>query len=56
MTKKLILIFLFVGSTLGGYLPILWGGSVFSIASILCSGIGGFAGIYCGYMIGRTID
>ncbi|MBP5993441.1 MAG: hypothetical protein KA731_00875 [Candidatus Moranbacteria bacterium] len=56
MAKKLILIFLFVGSTLGGYLPILWGESAFSFASILCSGIGGFTGIYCGYMLSQTID
>lgn len=56
MTKKLILVSLFIGSTLGGYLPILWGGSAFSFASILCSGIGGFTGIYCGYVIGRRID
>lgn len=56
MTKKLIFIFLFIGMTIGSYVPLLWGESVFSIASVLWSGIGGFAGIYCGYLIGRKID
>jgi outer membrane lipoprotein SlyB len=37
-----------VGSTLGGMLPSLWGGSGFSTASILLSTAGGFLGIYLG--------
>lgn len=38
-----------VGGVVGGYVPLLWGGSTFSFVSILLSGVGGFAGIYLGY-------
>lgn len=54
MTKKLIYLFLFIGSTLGGYLPVLWGDSAFSASSILWSGIGGFVGIYVGYRLSQS--
>ncbi|QQR77243.1 MAG: hypothetical protein IPJ67_03800 [Candidatus Moraniibacteriota bacterium] len=56
MTKKLIFFFLIVGSSVGGYVPVLWGGSVFSIASIFWSMIGGFVGIYVGFVIGRKLE
>lgn len=49
----LIYLFLFIGSTLGGYLPVLWGGSIFSGASIFWSLIGGVAGIIVGYRLGQ---
>ncbi|MFA6183695.1 MAG: hypothetical protein WC682_01170 [Parcubacteria group bacterium] len=51
--KGLIIIFVIVGSSLGSYVPVLWGDSVFSIASILFSAGGGFAGIWLGYQIAR---
>lgn len=53
MTKKLIFLFLFIGSTLGGYLPTLWGDTALSLASVLWSTVGGFLGIYIGYTVGR---
>lgn len=53
MTKKLIYVFLFIGSSVGGYLPVLWGDSVFSMSSILWSTVGGFAGIYVGFKLGQ---
>lgn len=56
MTKKLILIFLCIGTLLGGYLPLLWGGSTFSLASVILSGIGGLAGVYTGYRLSQTFD
>ncbi len=56
MTKTLIFTFLFIGSVIGGYIPLLWGGSIFSLSSILWSTLGGFAGIYVGFTIGRKID
>lgn len=37
-----------VGSTVGGYLPVLWGSSSFSITSLLFGAIGGVAGIWVG--------
>lgn len=53
MDNKLIYPFLFIGSTIGSYLPILWGGSVFSLSSVLWSAIGGGVGIYIGYTLGK---
>ena len=44
--NKLIWFGVFVGGALGGYIPALWGDSVFSIASIFGSAIGGFLGIW----------
>ena len=51
MEKKLIWLGMFVGSSLGGYLPSLWGDSIFSLWSILLSAIGGFLGIWIGYRL-----
>ena len=45
-----------VGSLAGGYLPVLWGGSVFSMSSILLSAVGGLAGIWLGFRIARRLD
>ena len=56
MTKKLIFFFLFVGSTLGGYLPLLWGDSVLSVSSVIFSGLGGLLGVYVGFKIGQQIE
>jgi hypothetical protein len=56
MTKKLIILFLFVGSTLGGYLPLLWGESSLSLSSVLLSALGGFLGIYVGYALGKHFE
>lgn len=51
--KKLIWLGLFVGSALGGAIPLIWGGNELSISSIILSGIGGFAGIYLGFKFGE---
>ena len=56
MTKKLILLFLFIGSLVGGYVPLLWGGSAFSGSAVLFSTLGGFLGIYIGYKIGSQLE
>ena len=40
-----------VGSTIGGFIPDLWGAGLFSYSSVLLSGIGGFAGLWLGYMM-----
>jgi hypothetical protein len=55
MTKKLIYLFLFIGSTIGGYVPLFWGDGIFSMSSIILSGIGGLVGIYVGYRLGESI-
>jgi hypothetical protein len=50
--KTLIWIGLFIGSTIGGYLPALWGSDVFSFSSVLGSAIGGIGGIWLGFKTG----
>jgi hypothetical protein len=56
MTKKFVFLFLVIGSFIGGYIPALWGDSAFSMASVLCSALGGFAGIYLGFKLGQRFD
>jgi len=46
MQKGIIMFGLFIGSFLGGYLPVIWGGSVFSFTSVLMGAVGGFLGIW----------
>lgn len=43
-----------VGSTAGGFLPLLWGGGLVSFSGLLGSGIGGIAGIWAGYKLGNS--
>jgi hypothetical protein len=50
-SKSLIWIGLFLGSTLGGYIPTLFGADIFSGWSIFGSAAGAFAGIYVAYKI-----
>ena len=47
---------LFVGSTLGSYVPILWDESLFSLSSILCATVGGLFGILAGYKISQWMS
>ena len=49
--KSVIWIGMFVGSAIGGYAPILWGGSLFSFTSIILTAVGGILGIYLGFKI-----
>ena len=42
-----------VGSLAGGYLPVLWGGDLFSFTSVLTSALGGFLGIWAGFKLGE---
>ncbi len=53
MIKKFIWGGFFVGSAVGGYLPALWGGSTLSLSGVLLSFVGGIAGIWLGYRLGR---
>lgn len=52
-SKSLIWIFSLIGSTIGGYIPMLWGADAFSFSSIILGSIGAIAGIYVGYKLGR---
>jgi hypothetical protein len=38
-----------VGSTVGSFVPELWGGDLLSYSSVLLSGVGGFAGLWLAY-------
>lgn len=49
--KQIIWIGVFIGSTLGGFIPSLWGASMFSLSSVLFTFLGGLAGIYIGFKI-----
>lgn len=51
--KSLIWIGLGVGSTVGGMVPLLWGGSALSMSSVLLSAVGGLVGIWGGYKMGH---
>ncbi len=41
---------IFIGSTIGGFIPELWGADLFSYSSVLFSGIGAFVGLWFGTM------
>lgn len=53
--KTLITIFMIIGSTVGSYLPALWGGSLLSPASVFWGAIGGFAGIWAGWKLAQNL-
>jgi predicted MFS family arabinose efflux permease len=38
-----------IGSTLGGFIPDLWGADMLSYSSVLLSAVGGFVGLWIGY-------
>jgi hypothetical protein len=54
--KKLTMFGAFVGSCAGCYIPVLWGGSLLSMSSLLLGAFGGFAGIWIGYKIALWMD
>jgi hypothetical protein len=47
--KARIWVGVLIGSTIGGFIPELWGDDIFSYSSVLLSGIGGFIGLYIAY-------
>lgn len=40
-----------VGSTIGGYIPALWGAGFFSFSSVILTAVGGILGIWLGYKL-----
>ena len=38
-----------IGSTIGGFIPSLWGADIFSLSGVFCTALGGIVGIYIGY-------
>ncbi|MEK9177488.1 MAG: hypothetical protein AAB777_00025 [Patescibacteria group bacterium] len=53
--RSLIWFGVFAGSTVGGFIPKLWGASLFSMSSVILSAIGGLAGIWIGYKLSQII-
>jgi len=51
MNKSVVMIFMVVGSIIGGYIPSLFGADMFSLSSILCSAGGGLIGVWLGYRL-----
>jgi len=51
MDKKIIMLGMLLGSTLGGAVPTLFGASAFGFASIICGAIGGVIGIWLCFRI-----
>jgi hypothetical protein len=56
MTKKFVWIGLFVGSTIGNMVPVLWGGDALSVSGVLFSLVGGIVGIWLGYRFGQSLQ
>lgn len=38
-----------VGSSIGGYIPSLWGAGALSISGVIMTAVGGLAGIWLGF-------
>jgi hypothetical protein len=47
--RTAIWIGILIGSTIGGFIPALWGGDLLSYSGLLLSGVGAFAGLWVGY-------
>jgi len=52
-TKTMVWIGIGIGSTVGSCLPMLWGGSLAGMSSVLWGTVGGFAGLYAGFKMGQ---
>lgn len=50
-SKSIVMLGFFIGSTIGGYIPVLFGSSFLSFASVIGSAVGGIIGIYIGYKL-----
>ncbi|MBK8396677.1 MAG: hypothetical protein IPL26_15765 [Leptospiraceae bacterium] len=46
MERKIVMICMFIGTAIGGYIPTFFGADVFSFSSIIGTVIGGFLGIW----------
>ncbi|MEI7513326.1 MAG: hypothetical protein WCJ74_01760 [bacterium] len=49
--KSIIWLFMFIGSTIGGYIPSLWGAGFLSFSGIILTALGGLLGIWLGFRI-----
>jgi len=49
MDKKIVMIGAILGTTIGSYVPVIFGASIFSMTSILGSGVGGVLGLWISF-------
>ena len=49
--KTIVFLGMFIGSTIGGYIPTLFGAGILSYKSVFFSGVGGILGVWIGYKI-----
>jgi hypothetical protein len=47
---------MFIGSTIGGFIPELWHAAAFSYTSVLFSGIGAFVGLWIGLKLRKRFS
>lgn len=53
--KKCVWSGMIVGSLIGNYIPLLWGGSSLSFTSIILGMVGGILGIWAGFKLGQMM-
>lgn len=52
-TKQFTTVGILVGSTIGSFIPLLWGASEFSFSSLIFGAAGAIVGIYIAYKMTR---
>lgn len=50
-SKTMVWVGMFIGSFVGGYIPVLFGASFLSIWSLIGNGLGGIIGIFVAYKL-----
>lgn len=48
MERRVIWLFVGFGMTVGGFVPLMWGGSALGLASLVLGTLGGVAGLWAG--------
>jgi hypothetical protein len=46
MDKRIVWLFVGIGMVVGGFVPVVWGGSALGVASLVFGSIGGVAGLW----------
>ena len=52
-SKKLVILLMVVGSTIGSYIPSLFGAGLLSFASVITGAAGGILGIWLAFLISK---
>lgn len=54
--KSIIMTTTVIGMSLGSFVPVLWGGSLLGVWSVLLSMVGGFLGIWVGVKVAKALS